>query len=91
MLKLIGRFLRAGVYEGWRSDQTGARGPAGRSPFAVTVQYIPRCAGQRAGVARIVILPYADDCNIYVGSPAAAERVFASITAWIEKHLKGAR
>jgi len=31
---------------------------------------------------------YADDCNIYVGSQAAAERTMASVQGWIEKHLR---
>jgi group II intron reverse transcriptase/maturase len=31
---------------------------------------------------------YADDCNIYVGSQAAAERTLASIRDWIETHLR---
>lgn len=31
---------------------------------------------------------YADDCNIYVGSQAAAERTLASLQTWIEKHLR---
>src|ERR1019366_1334395 len=31
---------------------------------------------------------YADDCNIYVGSQAAAERTLASTQDWIEKHLR---
>ena len=31
---------------------------------------------------------YADDCNIYVSSEAAAERTPASIQNWIEKHLR---
>jgi RNA-directed DNA polymerase len=31
---------------------------------------------------------YADDCNIYVGSQAAAERTLPSIQGWIEKHLR---
>ncbi len=31
---------------------------------------------------------YADDCNIYVGSQAAAERAMASVRDWIEKHLR---
>ena len=31
---------------------------------------------------------YADDCNIYVGSQAAAERTLASVQPWIEKHLR---
>ena len=31
---------------------------------------------------------YADDCNIYVSSQAAAERTLASIRDWIEKYLR---
>src|ERR1700691_3256840 len=31
---------------------------------------------------------YADDCNVYVGSQSAAERTLASVTDWIEKHLR---
>jgi retron-type reverse transcriptase len=31
---------------------------------------------------------YADDCNIYVSSEAAAERTLESIQNWIEKHLR---
>ena len=31
---------------------------------------------------------YADDCNIYVNSQAAAERTLASVQHWIEKHLR---
>jgi group II intron reverse transcriptase/maturase len=31
---------------------------------------------------------YADDCNIYVGSQAAAERTLNSIQGWIGKHLR---
>ena len=31
---------------------------------------------------------YADDCNIYVGSQAAAERMLDSVQGWIEKHLR---
>ena len=31
---------------------------------------------------------YADDCNIYVGSQAAAERVLESVQEWIKKHLR---
>lgn len=31
---------------------------------------------------------YADDCNVYVSSQAAAERTLASLTGWIEKHLR---
>ena len=30
---------------------------------------------------------YADDCNVYVGSQRAAERVLASLTGWIRREL----
>ena len=31
---------------------------------------------------------YADDCNIYMSSPRAAERVMESIVRWIKDDLK---
>ena len=31
---------------------------------------------------------YADDCNIYAGSQAAAERTLSSVQSWIEKRLR---
>jgi RNA-directed DNA polymerase len=31
---------------------------------------------------------YADDCNIYVGSQRAAERVLVSVSHWIRRHLR---
>ena len=30
----------------------------------------------------------ADDCNIYVGSKAAAERILSSLKDWIKRHLR---
>ncbi len=31
---------------------------------------------------------YADDCNIYVQSEAAAKRVLESVAKWLERNLK---
>ena len=31
---------------------------------------------------------YADDCNIYVSSEAAAKRVLESIRRWVGQHLR---
>ena len=31
---------------------------------------------------------YADDCNIYMGNQATAQRVLASITQWLSQHLR---
>jgi len=36
----------------------------------------------------LAFVRYADDCNIYVSSRAAAERVLESITQWIANHLR---
>ena len=36
----------------------------------------------------LAFVRYADDCNIYVGSQVAAQRVLTSITQWISKHLR---
>lgn len=40
---------------------------------------------ERRGLA---FVRYADDCNIYVKSPRAAERVMRGVTEFIEKKLK---
>lgn len=88
MLKLIGRYLRAGVYEQGRVT-AGTRGvPQGGplSPLLANIYLDPLDKElERRGLS---FCRYADDCNIYVGSQAAAERVFASVVAWIERHLR---
>ena len=46
---------------------------------------IPTCLDRRRGQA---FCRYADDCNIYVCSKAAGERVMASITRFLEQKLR---
>jgi group II intron reverse transcriptase/maturase len=88
MLKLIGRYLRAGVFEDGQKRVTTKGVPQGGplSPLLANV-YLDALDKEleRRGLS---FCRYADDCNIYVGSRKAAERVYASITAWIEKELK---
>ena len=88
VLRLIGRYLRAGVMiEGvvQPSDEgTPQGGPL--SPLWANI-YLDALDQEltRRGLA---FCRYADDGNIYVRSPRAAERVLASLTTWIKKHLR---
>ncbi len=88
MLRLIGRYLRAGVYEGGTVTKT-LRGVPQGGPLSPLLANIYLDALDKELESRgLSFCRYADDCNIYVGSQKAAERVFASMVQWIEKHLK---
>jgi group II intron reverse transcriptase/maturase len=88
VLGLIGRFLRRGaLVEGVvqvSEEGTPQGGPL--SPLLANI-YLDALDHEldRRGHA---YCRYADDCNIYVASQAAAERTFLSIQQWIEKHLR---
>ena len=87
-LRLIGRYLRAGVMiEGVvqpSEEGTPQGGPL--SPLLANI-YLD-ALDQELAPRGLAFCRYADDCNIYVSSPRAAERVLASITAWIRNHLR---
>jgi RNA-directed DNA polymerase len=88
VLRLIGKYLRAGVMvEGVvQSSQEGTPQGGPLSPLLANIYLdaLDRELEQRG----LAFSRYADDCNIYVSSQRAAERVLASITDWIEKHLR---
>jgi group II intron reverse transcriptase/maturase len=88
VLRLIGRYLRAGVMiEGVVHDNeegTPQGGPL--SPLLANI-YLD-ALDQELERRSLSFSRYADDCNVYVGSRRAAERVLASLTAWISKHLR---
>ena len=88
VLGLIGRYLRRGaLIEGVviRSEEgTPQGGPL--SPLLANIYLDPLDKElERRGHS---FCRYADDCNIYVGSGAAAERVLAAIRHWIETRLR---
>lgn len=88
MLRLIGRYLRAGVFEQGQVSPTRRGVPQG-GPLSPLLANIYLNALDRELERRgLSFCRYADDCNIYVGSEKASQRVFGSITAWIERHLK---
>jgi group II intron reverse transcriptase/maturase len=88
VLRLIGRYLRSGVMlEGVvqvREEGTPQGGPL--SPLLANI-YLD-ALDEQLQERGLAFVRYADDCNIYVGSQAAAQRVLVSITEWIRKHLR---
>ena len=88
VLGLIGKYLRRGaMVEGVviaSVEGTPQGGPL--SPLLANI-YLDEL-DQELDRRKHRYCRYADDCNIYVGSQAAAERTLASIQNWIEKHLR---
>jgi group II intron reverse transcriptase/maturase len=88
VLRLIGKYLRRGaLVEGLveaSAEGTPQGGPL--SPLLANIYLDPLDKElERRGHK---FCRYADDCNIYVGSERAAERVLAAIQDWIEKQLR---
>lgn len=88
VLRLIGRYLRAGVLAEGVVARSAEGTPQG-GPLSPLLANIYLDALDRELENReLRFCRYADDCNIYVSSEAAAKRVLTGITAWIGKHLR---
>jgi len=88
LLKLIRAFLNAGMMVGGvvipRGQGTPQGGPLSPLLSNLLLDDLDReleCRGHR-------FVRYADDCNIYVRSERAGERVMASVTRFLERKLK---
>ncbi|MCI5132882.1 MAG: group II intron reverse transcriptase/maturase [Candidatus Electrothrix sp. EH2] len=88
VLRLIGMILRSGIMKdgGVMLSEKGAPQGSPLSPLLsnVVLDELDKELERRG----LEFCRFADDCNIYVRSPKAAERVMSSISKFIEKKLK---
>lgn len=88
VLKLIRRYLEAGLMEGGvasaRTEGTPQGGPLSPLLSNILLTDLDRELEKRGHR----FCRYADDCNIYVGSQRSGQRVMTEITAFLEQRLK---
>jgi RNA-directed DNA polymerase len=88
LLKIIGRFLRAGMMQDGvcvgRHEGTPQGGPLSPALANLLLTDLDRELERRGHR----FCRYADDCNIYVRSLAAGERVMASVSEFLERKLR---
>lgn len=88
LLRLINAYLHTGIMTDGLVEQRIAGIPQG-SPLSPLLSNIVLDELDRELEKRgLKFCRYADDCNIFVGSKKAGERVLASITGFLEKKLK---
>lgn len=86
-LHLIRSFLRAGIMEDGLVSSSTVGVPQG-GPLSPELSNIYLDQFDRELESRgLRFVRYADDCNIFVKSEMAAERVMKSVTSWLERKL----
>lgn len=88
VLKLIGRYLRAGMKQDGRVYQRSQGTPQGGPLSPVLANLYLDALDKELEQRKLSFVRYADDVAIYVSSERSAKRVLASITEWIERQLR---
>jgi RNA-directed DNA polymerase len=88
LLKLIRGFLNAGVLEGGLVSPTEEGTPQGGPLSPLLSNLMLDVLDKELEKRGHRFVRYADDCNIYVRSQKAGERVMAGIERFLEKRLK---
>ena len=87
-LHLIRSFLKAGVMEEGLVSPTDEGVPQG-GPLSPVLSNVYLDKLDKELEARgLNFVRYADDCNIFVRSEMAADRVMASVSSWLERKLR---
>jgi RNA-directed DNA polymerase len=88
VLRLVRKYLQAGIMEGGlvrqRTEGTPQGGPLSPLLSNILLDDLDKELERRGHE----FCRYADDCNIYVRSKRAGERIMASITLFLQKRLK---
>jgi RNA-directed DNA polymerase len=88
VLHLIGKFLRRGAMVDGMVETSEEGTPQGGPLSPLLANIYLDALDKELEKRGHRFCRYADDCNIYVSSQAAAERTLASIQGWIEKRLR---
>jgi RNA-directed DNA polymerase len=88
VLSLIRKYLQSGVMTNGVVTETGEGTPQGGNLSPLLSNIMLNELDKELTRRGLKFCRYADDCNIYVRSRKAAERVMASITKFIEDKLK---
>lgn len=88
VLKLIGAYLRAGVMVEGLLVRTEEGTPQGGPLSPLLANIYLDALDEELAKRGLAFCRYADDCNIYVGSQRAAERVLESVSQWVKRHLR---
>ena len=88
MLKLIRAFLKAGVMDGGLVSPVDEGTPQGGPLSPLLSNFVLDEFDRELERRSLRFARYADDCNVYVRSRRAGERVMASITRFITMKLK---
>ena len=88
VLKLIGGYLRAGAMIEGVVVQSEEGTPQGGPLSPLLANIYLHALDQELEKRGLAFCRYADDCNIYVSSQRAAERVLENISQWVREHLR---
>jgi RNA-directed DNA polymerase len=88
VLRLIGRYLRAGVMMDGVVQESEKGTPQGGPLSPLLANIYLHALDEELEKRGLTFCRYADDCNIYVGSERAAERVLAQMSQWIGTELR---
>ncbi len=89
LLRLIGDYLRAPMQLPDRSRERRLKGTPQGGPLSPLLANIYLDPLDKELEARgLAFVRYADDIAVFVSSERSAARILASLSAWIEKHLK---
>lgn len=87
IMSLISKYLKAGVMVQGKLEETKIGTPQGGNLSPLLSNIMLNELDKELESRGLRFVRYADDCNIYVGSEKAANRVMKSITKFIEKKL----